>query len=339
MANNFFFFFFIFVCNIWWVYKYLPFSHHSHSLLTQHSVCICGGHLLHLSCRALSQVLTHSEAAAGHSDQHLNKSSTLMYQLEVMFPEKLICGQTYCPPTCYPEEMINHLPSFSWVKILFPICTMALWWLDHHRCPPGEGKTLLQLKQDRERSTTPLPNNGNLLHFEFIRGWRRQSAKWDNAQENSPDECCLPQKPRPGAQLQAEVGRTVPTASYKPWNSILASFNIDMLTTRKINYDLAIKFKVLGFFFLLKVWKWKISFHYLFPWYITFINHWHSISLYWETNLYEQIMMWFPYFLFPHPPDQLEAKEDAVKGLHRVENKDTWARGDVRGYTGHSRAE
>lgn len=40
--------------------------------------------------------------------------------------------------------------------------------------------------------------------------------------------------------------------------------------------------------------------------------------------------MWFPYFLFPHPPDQVEAKEDAVRGLHRVENKDTWARGDVR---------
>lgn len=40
--------------------------------------------------------------------------------------------------------------------------------------------------------------------------------------------------------------------------------------------------------------------------------------------------MWFPSFLFPHTPDQLKAKEDAVKGFHRAENKDTWTRGDVR---------
>lgn len=39
--------------------------------------------------------------------------------------------------------------------------------------------------------------------------------------------------------------------------------------------------------------------------------------------------MWFHYFLFPHRANQLEAKEDADEGLHRVEDKDTWAREDA----------
>lgn len=40
--------------------------------------------------------------------------------------------------------------------------------------------------------------------------------------------------------------------------------------------------------------------------------------------------MQFHYFLFPHRADQLEAKEDADERLHRVEDKNAWAREDTR---------
>lgn len=116
------------------------------------------------------------------------------------------------------------------------------------------GSSLLSFRRGKhfsswKRAEREAQPHEKLLPLGFIKGWRKQSAKRDNAEERSPDECCLPQKSHPGVQLQAEVGRTVPTASYKPWNSILASLNIDTLTTRKINYDLAIKFIGLSFIF------------------------------------------------------------------------------------------
>lgn len=46
--------------------------------------------------------------------------------------------------------------------------------------------------------------------------------------------------------------------------------------------------------------------------------------------------MQFHYFLFPHIPDQLKAKENADERIHKVEDKDTWAREDAREDTWHS---
>lgn len=96
-----------------------------------------------------------SVSAVEQGNQKLNKAAISVYELEIMFPEKLICRQTYFLPTCYPGKVILCPPSFSWVKILFSICTTVSWWLDHHCCPSGEGETLLQLKQGTEGSTTP----------------------------------------------------------------------------------------------------------------------------------------------------------------------------------------
>lgn len=152
--------------------------------------------------------------------------------------------------------------SWSWKNwfvdrlVVFPPVILRRWSVIFH-LSPGQKFSFPFVQWPfgdwRGEDTSPVEagqrGKHNHMGNSFTLGWRKQSAKWDNAEEHSPDECCLPQKTHPGVQLQADNGRTIPTASYKPWNSILASLNIDMLTTRKINYDLAIKFIGLSIFF------------------------------------------------------------------------------------------
>lgn len=139
-----------------------------------------------------------------------------MYEQDVTLLRKLISRWTDHLPSCYPgKAKFCPLPS-SRVEILLSTSTPASWQLDHRLCCSGE--TCFCMQEGRGGSSAP-----RRLHVNTVWGWRRQHTGPGNA-----EECRLPQRPHPWVQLQAEVGRTVPTASYKSWNSVLASLNIEI---------------------------------------------------------------------------------------------------------------
>lgn len=170
-----------------------------------------------------------------------------MYEQEIMFPGKPICGWTDCLPTCYTGKVIIHPLSFKLGKnTLFHL----------HNGQLEAGSSILSFR--REGATSPLAEwqwgEHNPTGSSFTLGWQGyggsraqdqtmlRSSHWMNA--------ACPRNLIQACSCKLEVERTVPTASYKSWNSILASLNIEKkLTTGKMHYDPAIKFIGMLFFF------------------------------------------------------------------------------------------
>lgn len=212
---------------------------------TVHNVYFCGEHFLHPSCRALSQVLTLCLALIGCSRTEWSAAKQIS-NISV-WTEDHVPGKT----DLWIDLLSSHLLSWGGDQSssIFHLSKNSLSHFHNGHLVTGSPLVSFRRREDTSPVEAGQRGKHNPVGSSFTLGWRKKSAKWGSAEEHSPDECCLPQKPHPGVQLQADVERTVPTASYKPWNSILASLNIDMLTTRKINYDLAIKFIRLSFFF------------------------------------------------------------------------------------------